>query len=140
MDCTWITDYHGMRRNITVNEGARGNQDIVSDRNLTYHGSIHADAHHIADGRDSLAGSPAFRPDCHAFMKVAIVAKDSIPIHGNVVGVTQIKPLSNPSATRNLNPMPSGMESEQGFAKGSGNRVFPGLGLPEKEMPYPLIP
>jgi hypothetical protein len=140
MDRTRIADHHGMRRDITVNEGSGGYQDIVSNRNLTYHGSIHADAHHIADGGDTLARSPAFRPDCHAFMKVAIVAKDSIPIHGNVVGVTQIKPLSNPSATRNLNPMFPRMKPEQGFVNGSGNRVFQGLCLPEKEMPYPQIP
>lgn len=140
MNRAGIANNDRVRGNIAVDKSPWSDQDIIPDSNLANDRGVNANTHTATDGGDALAGSPAFCPNRHPFMKVAIVAKNSIPVHGNIVGVAQIKPLSNPGATRNLNPVFPRMKPEQGFVNGSGNRVFPGLSLPEKEMPYPQIP
>ena len=140
MDGAGIADDNGMGGNVTIDKGSRSNQDIVSDGDLSDHGSIDTDAHATADSRNALAGTAAFYADGHALMEVAIVAQDGGAIHGDVVGMAHIKALPNSGATRNLNPMPSRMKPEQGFVKHSRERVLPSLGFPKKEMPHPQIP
>lgn len=135
MDRARIADDDGMRRDVTIDKGARRNQDIVSDGNLPDDRGIDTDAHTTADGRNSLPGSPAFRPDSHPFMKMTVVAQDSVPIYGDIVGMSQIKAFSNPGATGDLDPVLSRMNTEQGFVQGSGEFAITGLSLPEKEMP-----
>ena len=135
MNRAGIADNDGVGWHIMVDKSPRSNQDIIPDSNLANDRSVHADAHPTADGRDTPARSPALHPDSHPFMKVAIVTQDSTSVYGDVVSVSQIESLSDSCASRNLNPVPSGMKPEQGFIKGSGDSVFPGLALPEKEVP-----
>ena len=113
----------------------RSNQDIISDSDLANDSSIHANAHPVANGRDTPARSPALHPDSNPFMKVTIVPQDSTSVYGDVISVSQIESLSDSCTSRNLNPVPSGMKPEQDFIKCSGESVLPGLTLPEKEVP-----
>ena len=135
MNRAGIADNDGVGWHILVDESPRSNQDIIPDSNFVNDRSVHADAHPTANGRDAPARSPALLPDSHPFMKVAIVTQDSTSVYGDVVSMSQIESLSDSCASRNLNPMPSGMKPEQDFIKCSGKSVFPGLALPEKEMP-----
>ena len=140
MDRTGIADNDGVRRHVTIDKGSRGDQNIVSNGDFPDHGSIDTNTHTTADGRDTLARPTALRSDGYAFVEMAIITKDGTSIHGDVVGVPHIEALSNPSATRDLNPVLSGMKPEQGLVNRSGESVFPSLGLTEKEMPQSQIP
>lgn len=126
-----IADDHGVGGNITIDQGTRGNQDIISDGNLPDDRGIDTDTHTTANGRDSFARPAALHSDGHSFMDVAIVAKDGTAIHGNVICVSQIKALSDMDAAWNLNPMLSRMKPEQYLIKRSGKSILPSLGLPE---------
>ena len=119
MDCARITDDDGMRRDITINKGTGSNQDIVSDGNLPDDRGINTDTHTTADSGVTLSRSPAFLPDGHPFMKMAVLTQDGIPVYGNIVGVSQIEPLTNPRATRNLESVLSRMNTEQCLVKRS---------------------
>lgn len=135
MNRAGIANNDGVGWHIMVDESPRSNQDIITDSDLANDCSVHTDAHPTANGRDTPARSPALHPDCHSFMKVTIIAQDSTSVHGDVISVSQIESLSDSCTSRNLNPVPSGMKPEQDFIKGSGESVFPGLALPEKEVP-----
>lgn len=135
MNRAGIADNDGVRWHIMVDKSPRSDQDIIPDSNLANDRRVHANTNTTADGRDTPARPPALHPDSHPFMKVTIVPQDSTSIYGDVVSMSQIEPLSDAGASWYLNPVPSGMKPEQYFIKRPGKSVFPGLALPEKEVP-----
>lgn len=124
-----------MGRDIAVDKSARSYQHVITNGNLSDHRSIHTDTDAIADRGRPQAWSPALHSNCNAFMQMAIVTQGGIPIDCDVVGMSKIEPLSNPSTTRNLNSVLSRMNSEKPLEQKAAQRILARMGLSIKIMP-----
>ena len=136
---TRVSDHDGMRGNVTIYKGIRSDHDIITNGNLTDNRSIDSDPNPIPDGGCPHSASSCFETYRHPLVNIALLAKDSSSIDGNVVYMSQIEAFSDTAACRDLDSMLSGMETKETFIKKTRDWVLSGLRLSIQEMEHPDI-
>lgn len=87
---TRIADYNGMAGNITVYIAVGGNQNVISDGDISHNRAVNANPNVIANGGHTFSFAPVFLPDGYAFVDVDIASQHGFGIDRNAIGVANV--------------------------------------------------
>ena len=128
----WIPDHDGMGRNVEIHEGKGGDQDIVTNRDISNDTSIAPDPYVVSDGRIAPSLPTELHSDGNASVHRTVLSDDSVVVYGDIATMDQDETFSDPRMPTDLDSRYPGTTPEHP----SGKEGMPAaLVQPEPEYP-----